>query len=874
LLERAASFAAAPARAVDTSAAASVAEPSAAPPAESVADTIAEPIASETQAPAPAPDGTRVMTKPVAAASDDAFAASASAQAPSVAPAPPNAVWAWITGGNTLARVGVIVLLVGVGFLLKFAAERITVPIELRLSAVALGGIALLVVGWRLRASRTAYAMILQGGAIGVLYLTVFAALKLYQLIPPLAAFALLFWIAALSSWLAIRQDAIALAALGVLGGFLAPILTSSDSGNHVMLFSYYAVLNAGIFFIAWFKAWRRLNLLGFVCTFVIGTLWGVTRYRPELYATTEPFLVLFFLFYVGIAVLYAVRQSVVVRHYVDGTIVFGTPLVAAALQHALLRDSEYGMAASALAASALYLGLGKWLYGRRRDDLRLLVESFLALGVVFATLAVPLALDARWTSATWALEGAALVWIGARQRHRAPRLFGLALQVAAGVAFGAGLAHGPGFAARAFPVLNSDFVGAALVAFAGVLTAWLYHRYDDAIDPFERGALPVVFAWGVLWWLGAQWREIRHWLPRETRVSAFVAALAGDAVLFAVTANRLRWPLARVPAALTLPVLILIALAGVLQAETTVTAGDHLFAHGGALAWPLAIVVAVLLLRHFERLSDDAIRGSAIEWAHAGVLWLVVLVATQEIAWAADDLIGGGDIWRVIAWGLAPAFALADVAALSSRAAWPIGVHRRTYLVAGAMPIVGWLVLWSLGVNVTSDGNPAPLPYVPLLSPLDLTQGFVLVALLMWALRLRSEGVDLASYVPRELRIGVPALIVFVWVNALALRTVHHWFGVPFAFDPLWRSPLVQATLSLLWTVCALATMVWSNRRSERTGWIAGAVLLAVVVAKLFFVDLSRVGTIERIVSFIGVGVLLLLIGYLAPVPARKEPS
>ena len=164
--------------------------------------------------------------------------------------------------------------------------------------------IALLVVGWRLRARRTGYAMILEGGGVGVLYLTVFAAFKLYALVSPGAAFALLFLIAALSSWLAVRQDSIALAAFAAIGGFLAPILTSSESGNHVVLFAYYALLNAGIFFIGWFKAWRLLNLLGFACTFVIGTLWGVTRYRASDFATTEPFLILFFLFYVGIAVL------------------------------------------------------------------------------------------------------------------------------------------------------------------------------------------------------------------------------------------------------------------------------------------------------------------------------------------------------------------------------------------------------------------------------------------------------------------------------------------------------------------------------------------------------------------------------------------
>ena len=78
----------------------------------------------------------------------------------------PNRVWQWITGGNTLARVGIIVLFVGVGFLLKYAAEHVTVPIELRVAGVALGGIVLLVLGWRLRDRREGYAMILQGGGV------------------------------------------------------------------------------------------------------------------------------------------------------------------------------------------------------------------------------------------------------------------------------------------------------------------------------------------------------------------------------------------------------------------------------------------------------------------------------------------------------------------------------------------------------------------------------------------------------------------------------------------------------------------------------------------------------------------------------------
>ncbi|MDQ6916881.1 MAG: DUF2339 domain-containing protein, partial [Pseudomonadota bacterium] len=343
--------------------------------------------------------------------------ASPGAPPPASPPSPPPPWLAWIMGGNTLAKIGALLLFIGVGFLLKYASEHVHVPIEMRLSAVGAGALALLVVGWRLRLRRGAYAMILQGAAVGLLYLTVFAALKLYAVLPPGATIVLLLLIVALSSSLAVLQDAIALAIVGIIGGFLAPILTSSSAGNHVVLFSYYALLNAGIFGIAWFKAWRSLNLLGFVFTFLIGTLWGVTRYRPENFATTEPFLILFFLFYVGIAVLYALRRTVEVRSPVDATLVFGTPLIAAALQSAMVRDMPFGMALSALAVSAVYLVLARMLFSRQGEAIRLLAESFLGLGVIFATLAIPLALDARWTSAAWALEGAAMLWAGVRQR-------------------------------------------------------------------------------------------------------------------------------------------------------------------------------------------------------------------------------------------------------------------------------------------------------------------------------------------------------------------------------------------------------------------------------------------------------------------------
>ncbi|MBA2412667.1 MAG: DUF2339 domain-containing protein [Burkholderiaceae bacterium] len=207
------------------------ARPDLATPSAVPASTYVAPILA---AAVPAPARPRVMPPPKVAA-------------PSVAEKVMAATRAWIFGGNTVARVGLLVLFVGVAFLLRYVAERTQIPIELRLVGVALGGLALLVIGWRLRHKRLGYAITLQGGAIGILYLTVFAAMRLYDVLPAVPAFALLALLAVFSGVLAVAQNARALAALGATGGFLAPILVSAGSGRIEILLSFYLLLNLGV---------------------------------------------------------------------------------------------------------------------------------------------------------------------------------------------------------------------------------------------------------------------------------------------------------------------------------------------------------------------------------------------------------------------------------------------------------------------------------------------------------------------------------------------------------------------------------------------------------------------------------------------------
>lgn len=772
----------------------------------------------------------------------------------------------WLLGGNTVVRVGIIVLFFGVAFLLKFALERGMLSAELRVAGTGLGALALLGVGWRLRAQREAYALALQGAGVGLLYLTFFGAFRLYHLLPASIALLALVAVAGLSALLALRQSAPSLMAIGVSGGFLAPLLASTGSGNHVALFSYYLVLNLGIFAVAWVRAWRPLNLLGFFFTVAIGLLWGSQAYTADKFATTEPFLILFFALFVAVSVLFALRQGEGLGDWatahapgrlppriVDSTLVFGLPLVAFGFQAGLLRHSEFGLAYSALALAATYIGLASWLRRRARPALQLLEESFLALGVIFATLAIPLALDARWTSASWAIEGAALVWVGLHQRRRGSRLFGLLLQGAAALAWLVQPGHWSG---DAVPVANAWCLGAALIAGAGLFSAWqLQTRQQPA-----SGLAPWLFAWGLGWWLLAGLGESSRQLDAPAWPGVAALFLSLSAAGFALLEKRLRWPQARLPGEG-----LVIGLAWLLL--YTVGAGLHAFAAGGWLAWPLALLLHAVLLRERDRQIDlTTERALAV---HALGFWLLAALGSHELHWLArgQDLAGG---WRAAAVALPPALLLYLVARAPATR-WPLPDRAAAYLGWGAWPLLAAGAWWIVVTDLGNAGSPAPLPWLPLLNPVDLAHAGLGLAALAWVRRARDWPAAATALPPRTAGLALAGGLGFLWLNAVLLRSLHHWQGIAYTPQDLMASTLVQATLSLAWTLLALVLMATGARRALRPLWMTGAALMAVVVAKLFLIDLDRVGSVARIVSFLGVGLLMLLIGYLAPVPPKS---
>ncbi|MDH3634147.1 MAG: DUF2339 domain-containing protein [Gammaproteobacteria bacterium] len=762
-----------------------------------------------------------------------------------------NAVASYFTDGNIFVRIGILVLFFGVAFLLKYAAENSRIPLEFRFMGAAFGGLVLLLLGWRLRLSKTIYALLLQGGGIGVIYITIFAAFRLADLLPPALTFALLVFFSAFAVALAILQDSKALAIYAVLGGFLAPFLASTGSGNYIGLFSYYSVLNAAVFAVAWFRAWRSLNLLGFIFTFGVFVLWVAFDYRTEHLLPTSAFLLLFFLMYSLIGVLYALRQPEHMTGLVDGTLVFGTPVIVSGLMMVMLREYDYGIAGASAGMGFYYILLARYAWRHVGEDFRMLAEAMLAIGVVFATLAIPYALDGHWSSAAWALEAAGILWVSIRQNRFYAQCFAIALQVGSGILFFLRNIDDVGNMAW----FNPAFLGGIFIALGAFISARMLYLQAPG---FKLRLLHIPFyIWAMAWWLISALVQIDEYAHHE--VSAWLLLFGATAALL-VYLDRLRewnWRPAAINAALLLPVLLLIAL-------------YSLFDNGRILTTPdLYFWIAVLATNYWiiEKLETVAWPSWVNIAAHTGLIVFTSLILSVELVWLFENRLDVPGQGYYAVFAVVPLIAMRVAQTEIFPAIKRLGVTLQLSMIG---TLSGLLLLWNLIINLTNSGDPAPLPYVPFINPVDLTH-IVFFVLVLGSLKLVKPPMKLQ----RDHIVIILAGLCFIWLTAVLIRSMHHYLDIRFDLSAMSVDTRVQSAISILWTLIGMGAMLFASRRQLRPLWIVGAGLVGAVLIKMFFVDFGASGTVERIVSFLVVGSLLVATGYFSPIPHRtSEPD
>jgi uncharacterized membrane protein len=322
-------------------------------------------------------------------------------------------------GSHWLNRIGITAVLIGVSYFLKFAFDNDWIGPTGRVAIGLLAGIAVVV--WSETFRRRGYRVFsysLKAVGIGALYLSLYAAFQVYNLIPSSVAFMMMFAVTAATAVMAWTQDAEILAAFALIGGFSTPLLLSTGQNREVALFAYVAILDLGALALLVLKPWRRLLILSYVGTLSLYIGWYSSFYDLTQLRMTVGFATLFFAIF---AVAPMVARPAEKGRWSD----LVPPLIAVInaagyfLQIYIMFE-EIGTkdtAWFALALAVLYVFLSRKSRVRAAsaETARTVDLLHLALAMGFLTVAIPIRLDAHWVTMGWFVEAAILLWVADR---------------------------------------------------------------------------------------------------------------------------------------------------------------------------------------------------------------------------------------------------------------------------------------------------------------------------------------------------------------------------------------------------------------------------------------------------------------------------
>lgn len=799
-------------------------------------------------------------------------------------------------GGKWFNWIGIIAVTFGVAFFLKFAFDKQWIGPGLRVTLSAIAGVVLLYIGERLRGKGLKYyAHMLSGGGLLILYLSDFAAYNFYHLIGQPLAFLLMALVTATAVFLSVRLDALPIAILGLVGGFLTPILLSTGVDNEIGLFTYIALLDAGVLALAYFKRWRSLDFLSFAGTVAITLGWAFKFFAAGKIWTTIVFLSIFFLLYSLLAIFHNVLPDRPTRWF-DVALAIANATFYFGFSYLLLTEAGFDHttpATQALLVSIFFTQLFYMTWRWSPDD-RLLRYSYVGAVATFLSIAVAIQLELHWVTIAWAVEALTLAWVGLRSGERAAHHAAFAVFcVAVGHWFFWDMpqfAYGvdPSFV----PLLNRRALSGAVLVGAIAAAGWLYQRSDE-LSEYERATVKAFFLLtgnavaltlltldlnayftarlsqsGVAHQAGIRGRlENARECSISTLWTVYAATLlalgvlrrfvllryAGLGLLLAAIGKVIVIDSAFYAAWWHLPVINLTFMVYALLVAV-LAFGAWLYGRTPSadvdeqrLVRPMLIVAANALalaalslevLGYYDRLlTTTAVQGPSTEIFEEGRIFTLALVWTIYATCAF--LVGvwrGARAWR---WGGLVLLTLTTPLVLATLiyydAAWHALVLNRTL---GAFAIFV-AALWLVARTYARSGKDFE-------EALTLRRIATIAANLLAIIALSAQAVGYyeAKIAEEFNRSGATALDS----NGLSLRNL---------------ALAKQLSLSVVWGLYASGLLIAGQVRRLRVLRLMGLALLSLTTLKVFIWDLSSLDRIYRIISFIMLGAILLAVSY-----------
>lgn len=338
-------------------------------------------------------------------------------------PKPKQVNYEKFIGENLFGKIGILIFVVGVGFFVKYAIDNEWINETMRTILGFLTGAVLLAVAGRLHKKYRTFSSLLAGGAFAVFYLTVAIAFHYYHLFSQTVAFLILVCVTLLMSLLSVIYNRRELAVISLLGGFLAPFITSSGQGNYLVLFTYLSVLNLGMFGLSLYKKWRELPVISFAFTYlvmILYTLTGHSYYSPVVSNHLFAFATLFYFIFL-LPILSVLRVEATNKSRALLWVIIANNFLYLFLGIFFLRRMELPFKADGLLSlfiAIVNLALFIWLR-KDKKQYKLLNYTILGLVLTFISITIPIQLKGHFITLLWASEMVLLLWLYVKSKIR-----------------------------------------------------------------------------------------------------------------------------------------------------------------------------------------------------------------------------------------------------------------------------------------------------------------------------------------------------------------------------------------------------------------------------------------------------------------------
>lgn len=338
-------------------------------------------------------------------------------------------------GENLISKIGIAILVLGIGFFVKYAIDQNWINEVARVGIGILAGGIILGFAHFLRDNFKAFSTVLVAGAISVFYFTIGFAFHQYHLFNQTVAFTIMLAITAFSVLISMAYNRQELAILSIIGGFATPFMVSTGSGNYVVLFTYIIILDLGMLVLAFTRKWTLVNIITYVFTILLYVSWLLTKClnnHPEFFTGALLFATAFYFIFIAMNIAYNIKYKQLFKT-IDFSVLLSNTFIYYGIGIALFDQYHPTFKGAFTLVLALSNCLLAWFIIKNSKADKNLLYVLIGLGLTFITLAAPIQLTGNYITLFWAAEGALLLWLSQKSgmnifRFGSVVIYGLAL--------------------------------------------------------------------------------------------------------------------------------------------------------------------------------------------------------------------------------------------------------------------------------------------------------------------------------------------------------------------------------------------------------------------------------------------------------------